>query len=263
MKMLLEGKNAVIYGGGGAIGGAVAKAFAREGAKVFLAGRTPDKLNAVVTEITAFGGAAEAATVDALDKVSIESHLGELVRKAGSIDISFNAIDLGDAQGAPLVEMTHEHFMLPIGNAMKTQFLTITAAARNMAEKRSGVILAITAQAGRKPYPNTGGFGVACAAIEGLCRQLAAELGPLGIRVICLRSSGSPDAPGVAAAMRLHAENAGISVEAMEERIAANTLLKRMPRLADVANAAVLMASNHANAITGAVANVTCGEIVD
>lgn len=261
--MLLDGKNAVIYGGGGAIGGAVAKAFAREGAKVFLAGRTLDTLNTVVEDILAAGGVAEAAVVDALDKQSIETYLGEATRKAGSLDISFNAIDLGDAQGAPLVKMTHEHFMLPIGNAMKTQFLTTTAAARYMAEKRSGVVLAITAQAGRKPYPNSGGFGVACAAIEGLCRQLAAELGPQGIRVVCLRSSGSPDAPGVEAAMRLHAANAGISVEEMERQIAENTLLKRMPRLADVANAAVLMASNHANAITGAVANVTCGEIVD
>lgn len=261
--MLLGGKNAVIYGGGGAVGGAVAKAFAREGAKVFLAGRTLEKLNAVVQEIIASGGVAQAAVVDALDKESIESYLSDVARKAGSIDISFNAIDLGDAQGASLVEMTHEHFMLPIGNAMKTQFLTATAAARYMIEMQAGVILAITAQAGRKPYPNTGGFGVACAAIEGLCRQFASELGPHGIRVVCLRSSGSPDAPGVEAAMRLHAENAGISVKQMEERIAENTLLKRMPRLADVANAAVLMASNHANAITGAIANVTCGEIVD
>jgi NAD(P)-dependent dehydrogenase (short-subunit alcohol dehydrogenase family) len=261
--MLLVGKNAVIYGGAGAIGGAVARAFAREGANVFLAGRTLDRLEAVRVDINASGGVAEAAVVDALDKQSIESYLDEVVRKAGIIDVSFNAIDLGDSHGAPLVEMTNEHFMLPIENAMKTQVLTATAVARHMIQKRSGVILAITAQAGRKPYPNSGGFGVACAAIEGLCRQFAAELGPQGIRVICLRSSGSPDAPGVLAAMRLHAENAGISVEEMEARIAENTLLKRMPRLSDVANAAVLMASTHANAITGAVANVTCGEIVD
>ena len=261
--MLLDGKNAVIYGGGGAVGSAVATAFAREGASVFLAGRTLGKLNAVVEDIHASGGVAEATVVDALDKESVESHLDEVVRRAGGIDISFNLIDLGDSHGAPLVEMTQEHFILPIGNAMKTQFLTISVSARHMTEKRSGVILAITAQAGRKPYPNSGGFGVACAAIEGLCRQFAAELGPQGIRVICLRSSGSPDAPGVEAAMRVHAESAGISLKEMEQRIAENTLLKRMPRLADVANAAVLMASHHANAITGAVTNVTCGEIVD
>jgi len=206
--MLLEGKNAVIYGGAGAIGSAVARAFGREGAKVFLAGRTLAKLEAIRADISASGGVAEAAVVDALDKQSIESHLREVVRIAGGIDISFNTIDLGDAQGAPLVEMTDEHFMLPIGNAMKTQFLTGSAAARHMIEKRSGVILAITAQAGRKPYPNSGGFGVACAAIEGLCRQFAAELGPHGIRVVCLRSSGSPDAPGVLAFLNSATESA-------------------------------------------------------
>jgi 3-oxoacyl-[acyl-carrier protein] reductase len=153
--------------------------------------------------------------------------------------------------------------VLPIVTAMRTQFLTTTAAARYMTKARSGVILAITAQVARKPYPDIGGFGVACAAIEGLCRQLAAELGPLGIRVVCLRSAGSPDAPGVDTAWRRLAENAGLSREALETDIADRTLLKRLPKLAEVASAAVLMASDRASAITGAIANVTCGEIVD
>ena len=261
--MLLANKNAVIYGAGGAIGGAVARAFAREGARVFLVGRTMAKLERVAEDIAAVGGLAETAQVDAIDRQAIEKHISEVVKKAGSIDISFNAIDLGDAQGAPLVEMSAERFALPITTAMRTQFLTATAAAREMAKKGSGVILAITAQVARKPYANSGGFGVACAAIEGLCRQLAAELGPQGIRVVCLRSAGSPDAPGVDAALRLHAESAGVSREAWEATIAEKTLLKRMPKLAEVANAAVLMASDRASAITGAVANVTCGELVD
>lgn len=261
--MLLKGKNAVIYGAGGAIGGAVARAFAHEGARVFLAGRTIATLDVVAEEITSAGGAAETAQVDALDEQAVEQHIGEVVKQAGGIDISFNAIALGHAQGAPLVEMSHEWFALPIVTAMKTHFLTTTAAGRHMAKQGSGVILAITAQVARKPYPDSGGFGVACAAIEGLCRQLAAELGPRGIRVVCLRSAGSPDAPGVDAAMRLHAENAGVSREAWEANIAEKTLLKRMPKLAEVANVAVLMASDHARVITGAVANVTCGELVD
>jgi len=66
--MLLENKNAVIYGGGGSIGGAVARAFAREGAKVFLAGRTLATIDAVAEEISASGGVAETAQVDALDE---------------------------------------------------------------------------------------------------------------------------------------------------------------------------------------------------
>ena len=261
--MLLENKNAVIYGGGGAIGGAVARAFAREGARVFLVGRTLAKLEVVAGEISKAGGVAEVAQVDALNKEAVEAHLAEVARKAGRVDISFNLIDLGDAQGAPLVEMAQARFALPIMNAMATHFLTATAAARQMAKNGSGVILALTAQVARKPYPNSGGFGVACAAIEGFCRQLAAEVGPQGIRVVCLRSAGSPDAPGVAEAIRLHAESAGVSPEAWEAQSAEKTLLKRMPKLAEVANAAVLMASDHANAITGAVANVTCGELVD
>ena len=178
--MLLENKNAVIYGGGGAVGGAVARAFAREGARVFLVGRTLATLDTVAQDITAAGGMAETAQVDALDGQAIEKHLDDLVNKAGNVDISFNLIGLGGAQGAPLVNMTAEDFRLPINNAMTTQFLTATAAGRHMAKQKSGVILALTANAARKPYEAAGGFGVAGAAIEGLCRQLAAELGAAG-----------------------------------------------------------------------------------
>ncbi|HEY4386295.1 MAG TPA: SDR family oxidoreductase [Ktedonobacteraceae bacterium] len=261
--MLLKNKNAVIYGASGAIGTAVAHAFAREGAKVFLAGRTLATLETVAQDIAQAGGVAEIAQVDAHDKQAIENHLDEVVRTAGSIDITFNLIDLGDAQGKALVEMTQEHFALPIVNAMATHFLTATAAARHMAKSGSGVILTLTAQVAHKPYPNVGGFGVAEAAIESLCRQLAIELGPQNIRVVCLRSAGSPDTPGVSEAMSIHAANAGISREKFEAGIAEKTLLKRLPRLAEVANVAALMASDYANTITGAITNVTCGEIVD
>ncbi|MBC7827658.1 MAG: SDR family oxidoreductase [Chitinophagaceae bacterium] len=261
--MLLKNKNAVIYGGGGAIGGAVARAFAQEGAKVFLAGRTLASLEKVRNDIIGSGGIAEIAQVDAMNEKEIEMHANEVVKTVGSIDISFNAISLADVQGKPLADMTQENFSQPVMNAMQTQFLTATNAARHMMKQGSGVILAITANAARHPYPNVGGFGVACAAIEGLCRQLALELGSQGIRIVCIRSSGSPDAPGVDEVFRQHAKNAGISREEFEEKFAETTLLKRLPKLAEVANAAVLMASDHASAITGAIANVTCGEIVD
>lgn len=261
--MLLQNKNAVIYGAGGAVGSAVARAFAREGARVFLAGRTLAKLNEVAAEIKYAGGEAEAAQVDAFDERSVNAHLEEVVAKAGSIDISFNVIGIEPIMGSPLVEMAQEAFALPIVNAMRTQFLTATAAARHMAKSKAGVILALTAQVSRKPSGNMGGFGVAGAAIEGLFRQLAYEAGPQGIRVIILRSAGSPDTPGVRAAMRVHAENAGISIEELEAHNAESTLLKRLPKLAEVADAAVLSASDRAGIITGAIINVTCGEIID
>jgi enoyl-[acyl-carrier-protein] reductase (NADH) len=109
----------------------------------------------------------------------------------------------------------------------------------------------------------SGGFGVACAAIEGLWRQLAIELGPGGIRLITLRSSGSPDAPGVADAITEHARAAGVSLEAFEARIAEKTMLKHMPKMAQIANAAVLAASDYSSSMTAAVLNCTCGEIAD
>jgi NAD(P)-dependent dehydrogenase (short-subunit alcohol dehydrogenase family) len=146
---------------------------------------------------------------------------------------------------------------------MRTHFLTGTAAGRHMARQKGGVILALTAQVARKPYTNSGGFGVACAAIEALNRQLAIELGPHGIRVVTLRSSGSPDAAGVSAAIAEHARAAGVSLEEFKARIAEKTMLKRMPAVAEVASAAVIMASDRASAVTAAVTNLTCGEIAD
>jgi NAD(P)-dependent dehydrogenase (short-subunit alcohol dehydrogenase family) len=263
MDMLLAKKTAVIYGAGGAVGGTVARAFAREGARVFLAGHTSGPLEALAREISAAGGVVEAAPVDAFDQLAVERHLSEVVEKAGGVDISFNAISIGYIQGSPLVEESREAFTQGITDVMTTQFVTTTAAARRMIRRGSGVILAITATPARVFIPNVGNFGIACAAIEGLCRQLAGELGPAGIRVVCLRSAGSPDAPGVDASFRHLAEQAGISRDAFAASLAERTLLKRLPTLAEVANMAALVASDYASALTGAIANVTCGAVVD
>ena len=183
--MLLENKNAVIYGGGGSIGGAVARAFAREGARVFLAGRTLTRVEAVAEEISAAGGTAEAARVDALDEQAVEEHVAAVAEKAGSIDILFNAIGMEDVQGTPLLEMPLEDFAHPLIVATRTQFLTARAVARRMVERGSGVILTITARPSRKAVPNVGGFDAACAAIEGLWRTFRIELD--GMRVWSMR----------------------------------------------------------------------------
>jgi 3-oxoacyl-[acyl-carrier protein] reductase len=184
--MLLENKNAVIYGAGGAVGSAVARAFTREGAKVFLTGRTLPKVEAVAQEISATGGIADAVQVDALDEQAIEKHIGKVVEKAGSIDILFNAIGMQDVQGLPLVEMPLEDFARPIMIATRTQFLTARTVARHMIQQGSGVILTITAGPSRRAFANLGGFDVACAAIESLWRSFAAELGPYGIRLVVI-----------------------------------------------------------------------------
>jgi 3-oxoacyl-[acyl-carrier protein] reductase len=261
--MLLENKNAVIYGAGGAVGSTVARAFAREGAKVFLAGRTLARVEAVAQEISSNGGVVEAAQVDALDEQAIETHIGKVVEKAGNIDILFNAIGMQDVQGLPLIEMPLEDFTRPITIATRTQFLTARAVARHMIQQGAGVIVTITAGPSRRAFPNLGGFDVACAAIESLWRSFAAELGSYGIRLVVIGSAGSPDTPDVQATLKLHAKATGKSFEEVLADSGSDTLLGRLPSVTEVANVATLMASDYASAMTGVIANVTCGYIVD
>jgi 3-oxoacyl-[acyl-carrier protein] reductase len=261
--MLLEHKTAVIYGSGGAVGSAVSRAFAAEGATVHLAGRHLAALTAVCDEIAQAGGHAEAGEVDVLDEAAVQQHFDAMVEKSGRVDISFNCASFGYVLGAPIVEISVDEFTSGITDVMRAQFLTTRAAGIHMKQQGGGVILAITATPARYPIPEVGNFGVACAAIEGLCRQLAVDLGPHGVRAVCLRSAGSPDAPGVARSYEYLAEQLGITPNAFEAGLAARTVLKRLPLLAEVANAAVIMASDRATAISGAVANLTCGEVLD
>jgi len=260
--MLLENKNAVIYGTGG-VGGAIAHAFTREGARVFLAGRTLMNAEALAKEISAIGGIAEANQVDALDEQAVEEHISKVADKVGHIDILFNAIGMQDVQGQPLVEMSPEDFTRPIAIATRTQFLTARTVARRMIEQRSGVILTITAGPARRAFPNVGGFDVACAAIEGLWRTFAAELGSYGIRLVVIGSAGSPDTPDVQATLKLHAQATGISFEEVLAESGSDALLGRLPSVKEVATVAAFMASDYASAMTGVIANVTCGYIVD
>lgn len=253
--MLLENKTAVIYGGAGSIGGAVARAFAREGARVFLAGRTLATLDAVAEEIRAAGGAAETAQVDALDEHAVDAHADAVAADAGGIDISFNLIGHPYTHGTPLAEMSVDDFMAPVDTAARTTFITARAAARHMIPRRSGVILAFGGPGDRsapsKDY-YLGGTQVAFDAIEAMRRQLSAELGPHGIRVVTLASGGVPASLGV-----------DDDHDPIAEMIAAQTLLGRAATLEDVGNAAVFAASDWARAVTAGIINVSCGALID
>jgi NAD(P)-dependent dehydrogenase (short-subunit alcohol dehydrogenase family) len=257
---LLENKTAVVYGGGGAVGTAVAQAFAREGARVFLAGRSRDTLEAVANEI---GGRAAAAPVDATDKTAVEKHLAEIVAKAGPVKIMFNAIGWGDTQGEALTEMDLERLLRPVRTALTTWFVTGTAMARHMRENGGGAIVGITANAAREAYSHVGGFGIACAAVEHYLRQLAVENGQYGVRVTWVRSPGSPDTPGVRAAWQLRADEWGKTFDEIATEFGKDTPLRRVTGIAQVADAAVLLASDLAAGMTATMANATGGAQVD
>jgi 3-oxoacyl-[acyl-carrier protein] reductase len=258
--MLLQGKNAVIYGGGGAIGGAVARAFAREGARVHLAGRTLPPLERVAEQVRAAGGVAETAPVDALDERAVDEHADAVAASAGGIDICFNLISHGDVQGTRLVEMSLADFERPVVTAVRTMFLTSRAVARHMLRQRSGVILSFGGAGGRDPLRHVfsggyqvhlGGTQVAFGAVDVLRRQLACELGPHGIRVVTLESAGVPQTLG------------DEWREAMTQALVEGTMLKREVTLEDVGNVAVFAASDWARTMTATALNITCGSVVD
>jgi len=263
--VLLENKNAIVYGASGAIGGAVAHAFAAEGARVFLAGRTQAALEAVAEKIQASGGVAEAATVNVLDEKAVEAHADAVAGTAGSLDISFNAISLPQTgiQGRPFADLSAESFDLPMATYPKANFLTARAAARRMTGQGSGVIMTITASPSRTAVPLMGGMAPAWAAVEALSRGLAAELGPHGVRVVCLNAAGMPETPQLTEVYGLHAEAYGISRDAFESRMASLTMRKRLPTVAEIADVAVMVASDRAAAMTGAIANLTGGLVAD
>jgi len=249
--MLLENKVAVIYGAGGPIGGAVARAFAREGARVFLAGRTKAKLDKVAREIRSNGDVADTAVVDVFDERAVDEFVDSVVEQAGHIDISFNLIGLGDVQ-EPLTEISVEDFLQPITNAMRAHFLTTRAAARHMVGRGSGVILAFGGD-GPQTLPGLGGFKVALDAIEGLRRQWAVELGPHGIRVVTLKTGGVPETlPDTFAGK-----------DEIADGIQKATLLNRAATLADVGNVAAFVASDQARTITATEVNISCGALMD
>lgn len=252
---MLQNKNAVIYGAGGSLGGAVAKAFAAAGARVFLTGRNLASVQMVADEIIASGGIAETAQVDAFDEDAINNHLENVLHRAGSIDISFNAVGIDVTQGVPLVSISMDEFVQPVTQTLQTRFLTAKAAGNAMMKQGSGVILFLTATPGGIGYPFTGGFAAACNAVESFSRNLAAELGVYGIRVVTIRSGGSPDSRVFKDAIESIPDVMGGVLNQMEN----DSMLKQLPLMADIANTAVFLASDMAGKITGCAIDVTSG----
>src|SRR5919201_2829829 len=250
--MLLKDKVAVIYGAGGAIGGAVAGAFAREGARLFLAGRHLAPVEVVAKDVVAAGGSAEAAEVDALDEHAVDEHLRSVTDKAARVDISFNAIGIPNPKlRVPLVELDVEQFSLPIATYTRSYFLTARLAARRMVTNRSGVIMTVTSTPSRTGTQFVGGGGPAMAAVEALTRGLSAELAPQGIRVVGLRPQGMPETARIKQSFGLYAEASGMTWEQFQESLASRTHTRRLSTLAELADVAVLLGFEPASGVNG------------
>jgi NAD(P)-dependent dehydrogenase (short-subunit alcohol dehydrogenase family) len=258
MTDLLKGKNAIVYGGGGDLGGGVARTFAREGATVFLGGRTREKLERVAADIAAAGGRAEVAVVDVLDERAVDEHADAVAAQAGSIDVSFALVPRGDDQGTPLIEMTRERFVHAIATGATASFLTARAAARHMVPQGSGVILHLTSGSSRGTQPLMGNTGPTDAAVEAFFRYLAAELGPSGVRVAGIHTAAVAETL-TREKMAEVTGGEGPDPELVLQGIAQATMLRRPPALQQIAETAAFLASDRAGAITSGIVNATCG----
>jgi NAD(P)-dependent dehydrogenase (short-subunit alcohol dehydrogenase family) len=263
--MMLRDKVAVVYGAGGAVGGAVARAFAREGATVFLTGRTLAPVEAVAKDIVSAGGSAEAAQVDALDEQAVDDHLRFVIDRAGRVDISFDAVGIPGTGllGVPLIELDLERFSLPIMTYTTSYFLTARQAARRMIANGGGVIMTISTLQSRTGFPTAGGFGPAFAAREALTRELSVELAPHGIRVVGLRPQGIPGTDSLNEAFEPRAEATGMTLEEFQEAGASRTHARRLSSLEEVANIAAFLASDRASGMTGTTVNLSMGTLDD
>ena len=262
---MLQDKVAVIYGAGGAIGGAVARTFASEGAQVFLTGRLRGPVEAVAQDIVSAGGFAAAAEVDAVDEHAVDRHLETVMERAGRVDISFNAIGIPNRKivGVPLVDLAAEQFSLAVMAYTTSYFLTARSAARHMVPNRSGVIMTVTALHARTGLALVGGYGPAQAAKEALTRDLSAELAPQGIRVIGLRPQGMPETRTIKEAFEPRADALGMTWDQFQQFLAARTHPRRLMTLSEMADVAAFMASDKASGMTGTTVNLTMGSLDD
>ncbi|MEA2169332.1 MAG: 3-oxoacyl-[acyl-carrier protein] reductase [Solirubrobacteraceae bacterium] len=239
---MLTDKNAIIYGGGGAIGGAVARAFGAAGANVFVCGRTQEKLDAVAADC-----AAAVAVLDAYDEAAVEAHAASV----GRIDVSMNVISDPYTHGVSLLEMSVDDYVAPPAGLVRTKFITARAAARRMVEQPDGGVILTFGGTGAPPRDyKMGGTQVAFDAVESMRRQFSTELGPRGVRWITLITSGIPG-------------SASTLPEEVRQGMVDGTLTGREVTLEDVGAVAAFAASDGARSLTAATLNVSAGAIVD
>lgn len=265
--MLLSEKTAIVYGGSGALGGAAARVFAREGATVHLVGRREAALRELAAEIATAGGRVRWTSLDAFDEAAVRQHAAEVAAREGRIDVALNVVGVAHVQGVPLAGLGVAEFLHPVTRYAEVNFVTARAVAPYMAAAGSGVILTVSAPGSQLPGTGYLGNATACGAVEAFSRVLAGELGRDGIRVVCLRPNAVPASLGtshLAPVFASAAALAGLELEEWLQRLAGGaTLLGRLPTLEDFAEYAAMVASDRAGAMTAAIANLTCGTLAD
>jgi NAD(P)-dependent dehydrogenase (short-subunit alcohol dehydrogenase family) len=262
----LQGKCALIFGAGGSFGSVVAQEFAAEGAEVFLSGRSTSSVDEVASQINARGGTAHTAVIDAEDPAAVDGYIDSIAQKTGSINIVFNLVGprlVEYGGGKPATQLSVDEFMVPLVRLVRSQFITARAAARHMIDQRSGVILFVTGSPARPHTPGATAIGAAFGAIENLTRNLAQDVSPRGVRVVCVRTAATPETRTIRELQETMTAAMNIPREQVFKTLADMTLLKDSPTIADMARIAAFAASDGARMMTGTVINSSGGAVID
>jgi 3-oxoacyl-[acyl-carrier protein] reductase len=257
--MLLQDKTALVFAATGAIGSAVARQFATQGARVFISGRDDVAIKRLGQEVDA-----RWELVDATDEAQVCGYIDRVIGQTERVDVVFNAIGLRAAEAQYATASTgiqFEKFLLPLRVIAGSQFLTARAAARHMVPQRRGAIVMLSASLSGKFVAFMSGITAACGAIEALTRTLAAEFGPAGLRVNCVRAGGMQETRTIQETFANMAMTTGTGPQA-SGRPTIDNVLGRPLRVEETAATVAFVASERASGITGQVINVCAGAIV-
>jgi NAD(P)-dependent dehydrogenase (short-subunit alcohol dehydrogenase family) len=266
MSKLLQGKKVLVFGAGGSIGGAVARQFAAEGAEVFVSGRNKKSVEHTASLISTAHGIAHATELDACDDAAVNRYIADVVERCGTIDVAFNAVGpLSKEYGAGrlALDLPIEELIVALTTVVKSQFITARAAARQMVQQRSGVVFFLTGSPARGHVQGGTSIGAAFGAIETMMENMAFELGPTGVRSVCLRTTANTDSRTIKQLMVERARISNISIEEAISRTAGHNFLKVPASINDTARLAAFLASDQARLMTGTVVNSTAGAALD
>ena len=180
--MKLQGKVALISGGGRGIGRAVALGYAREGAKVAICSRTPSEINAVGREIEALGGTSVFLACDVSKEDEVMRCVEETLSRFGEIHVLVNNAGVM-SRAAPIAEFEIRKWDYTLSVNLRGPFLLSRAVLPHMQKAKKGSIINVSSSLGRRSWPNFGAYSVSKAALEALTLVLAEEVRSSGIRV--------------------------------------------------------------------------------
>jgi NAD(P)-dependent dehydrogenase (short-subunit alcohol dehydrogenase family) len=244
----LKDKTVVITGGTAGIGLAAARAFAKEGAKLAVCGRSEDKVAAITKEFAESGCPLFATTADVSEEDQLGKFAKQVKEKFGKIDVWINNAAISPK--IRLIDMTSAEWDEVFRVNLRAVFLGAQLAARMMRESGGGVILNAASYAAIMPNPTSGAYAAAKAGVASLTKSLAGELAPFGIRVVAY-------IPGIIAT-----PGTEVRIGKFGSQLLSQISLNRYGTIEEMADVIVFLASERASYITGTSVEVTGGKYI-